>query len=110
MSKYKVKSKVWLWLSSSGSTKGAWHFVTIPPDISGKISKKFHHLKKGWRSLPVLVTIGTGKNRCMFETSIFPNSKDLNAFTYFLPVKKSVRREVGIQDGDILKFAIEIKK
>jgi hypothetical protein len=61
--------------------------------------------------LPVKVYFGGEDNtsETILETSIFPNNKDKNVFTYFLALKKSIRSEVGIQDGDIVDFQLEIK-
>jgi hypothetical protein len=134
--KFKVKAKVWKW---KGDAPAAWHFVTIPPETSEIISKQFHGLKRGWGSLPVLVEfeltkearaepapqksifkkkttskktnkdIIINKNKIKFETSIFANKKDKLYMTYLLPLKKTVRSELGIQDGDVVDFVLHIK-
>jgi Domain of unknown function (DUF1905) len=104
--KYKVRNKLWLW---GGGEKGSWHFVTIPPETAHKISAKFYAQKRGWGSYPVCVTIlfldGKKKTKINFKTSIFPNKRDK---TFILPVKKSIRQEIGVQDGDILDLILEI--
>ena len=110
--KYKIKAKCWLWVSASGSAKGAWHFVTIPPEVSEKIEKKYKNVHGGWGSLPVKVKFG----KILLETSIFKNKRDKgtlmpqakNYLTYILPLKKTIRQEVGIQDGDVVDFTLEI--
>jgi hypothetical protein len=114
--KYKVKAKVWLWVGASGSTKGSWHFVTIPPEVSEKIEKKYKNVHGGWGSLPVKVLFRTSpslKGRAgegiILETSMFKNKRDKNCLTYILPLKKNIRQEVGIQDGDVVDFTLEIK-
>ena len=103
--KYKIKAKVWLWVGASGSTKGSWHFVTIPPEVSEKIEKKYKNVHGGWGSLPVRVKFG----KVSLETSMFKNKRDKNYLTYILPLKKTIRQEVGIQDGDVVDFTLEIK-
>ena len=100
--KYKIRNKVWLW---GGGEKGSWHFVSIPPEIAEKISNKYKEFKKGWGSLPVLVTVKSGKEKLELRTSIFPNKKD---GIYILPLKKEFRKIVGIQDGDIFEGQLEI--
>jgi hypothetical protein len=114
--KYKIKAKVWLW----NPEKGSWHFVTIEPKIANEISEKYKSLKGGWGSLPVkvyfkphLASPKTGKgqnNKIILETVVFPNKQDKNIFTYILPIKKKIRNELGIQDGDIIEFELEIRK
>jgi hypothetical protein len=101
--KYKVRNKLWIW---GGGEKVSWHFVTIPPDVSEKINKKYKDFKKGWGSLPVRATLLNTKPKVFLDTSIFPNTKDK---TFLMPVKKKTRLELGVQDGDIVEFTIEIK-
>jgi hypothetical protein len=48
-------------------------------------------------------------NKIILETSIFPNKHDKNIFTYILPIKKSIRNELGVQHGDIIDFELEVK-
>lgn len=76
-----------LWLYQS--EKAAWHFVTVPEDISAEI-KFFHpHASRGWGSVPVSVTIGA----TTWHTSIFPDSKTK---TYILPIKADVRKKESL--------------
>jgi hypothetical protein len=102
--KYKIKNKIWIWPGESAN----WHFFIIPPEVAGVISKKYHGLKRGFGSLPVSVSATSELGeKAKFETSIFPYKK---TGAYFLPLKKSVRRELGVQDGDILEVSLEIKE
>ena len=103
--KYKIKSKVWLWVGASGSSKGAWHFVTVPPEISEKINMKYKNMHGGWGSLRVKAKFG----KIILETSMFKNNKEKKYVTYILPLKKSFRSEAGVQDGDIMEFVLEVK-
>jgi len=64
---YKFKSKVWLYPGMAG-----WHFVSIPKEESDDIQRHFENLKRGWRSFPVIVTIGATN----WKTSIFPDKKN----------------------------------
>lgn len=101
--KYKITNKIWIWPGESAN----WYFFIIPPEIAEVISKKYHAFKKGFGSLPVNVKAKspTG-NKSEFQTSLFPYKK---SSTYFLPLKKSVRKELGVQDGDILEVVLEIR-
>jgi hypothetical protein len=106
--KYKFKNKIWVW---GGGDKGSWHFFTIPPEASRDISEKFSGLKRGWGSLPVVATAKSEVgDMVQFETSIFPDVKSQASLVYLLPLKKSLRKQLGIQEGDILKVEIEVKK
>ena len=93
---FKVKNKIWLYPGDA-----AWHFVTVPPEISKRIDEKFSKKKKGFGSLKVQVKIGKTK----FLTSIFPNRKD---GTYLLPIKKEVRKKESLQEGEVIDFTIKI--
>ena len=95
--KFKIKSKVWLYPGMAG-----WHFVGIPKRESDQINKSFGLFKKGWGSLPVLVTLGKNK----WKTSIFP---DKQSGTYLLPLKAEIRKKEGISANDNVSFAIEIR-
>ena len=94
---YKIQAKVWLYPGDA-----AWHFVTIPQDISEDIKHLFGDRAKGWGSIPVRVTVGSSS----WETSIFPDKKE-NA--YILPLKKQIRKNENIQLNDSLQFLLEIR-
>jgi hypothetical protein len=102
--KYKVRNKLWLW----NAHKGSWHFFTIPPEVAASIKEKYGNLTKGWGSLPVIAVLKSELGeKATLSTSVFPDKK---SGTYILPVKKSVRKDLGVQEGDILEVVIEIKK
>lgn len=81
---FTFKSKVFLWTGD----KAAWHFITVPLEIS-KHLKGFSMPRKGFGSIPVIVTIG----ETTWKTSIFPEKKG----TYILPLKKDVRVKEKIE-------------
>lgn len=80
----------------------AWRFVTLPRDISNEIGIRYKNQKKGWGSIPVLVTVG----KTSWETSIFPDKKSQS---YLLPMKSEVRKKEGIVDGDKVAVSIRIR-
>ncbi len=94
---YKIHANVWLYPGMAG-----WHFVSIPQDISEDIKRQFGDLKRGWGSLPVMVSIG----KTSWNTSIFPDKK---AGGYLLPIKADVRKKEGIVAKDTVIMLIEIR-
>jgi hypothetical protein len=80
----------------------AWRFVTLPRDISNEIGIRYKNQKKGWGSIPVLVTVG----KTSWETSIFPDKKSQS---YLLPMKSEVCKKEGIMDGDKVAVSIRIR-
>lgn len=94
---YMVRTKVRLYPGMGG-----WHFVTLPKKQSTQIKTRFGPLKRGWGSLPVLVTIG----KTNWKTSIFPDKK---AGAYLLPLKADVRKKEKIAEGDAITFFVEIR-
>lgn len=85
---YTFSSKVWLYPG-----KAAWHFISVPKEETADIHYHFEHVKLGWGSLKVTVTIG----KTTWETSIFPDKKTQ---TFLLPLKKEVRAAEVLEAGD----------
>ena len=94
---FKIKAKVWLYTGGAAS----WHFVSLPKNKSEDIQERFGSARRGWGSIPVIVTIG----ETTWKTSIFPDKK---TGTYFLPLKAEVRKKTNIAEGDTVNFTIEI--
>ena len=91
-----MKAKVWLYPGNS-----AWHFASVPKDISEKMKKKYGSSAKGWGSLPVNAKIGAST----WKTSIFP---DKRSGTYLLPLKAGIRKKEEIFDGDTIQLSLAI--
>jgi len=94
---YSFTAEVWLWQSE----KTAWHFVTLPADMSEDIKAFTKHLARGFRSVKLDVKIGETR----WQTSIFP-SKERGG--YLLPIKKSVRVAEDIGVGSTVTVDISI--
>ena len=79
--------------------KGAWHFITLPEDISATI--RMLTQRSGFGSVRVSARIGeTG-----WKTSVFPDAK---SGCYFLPVKADVRRAAKVVAGDEVIVEIDV--
>lgn len=90
-----VKGRAWEWQG-----KGAWHFVTIDAKIAQAIKNDWHWPRRGFGSIPVLVTVG----KTAWKTSIFPEKGG----TYLLPLKKDVRKKEGIAIGKDITISLEV--
>jgi len=93
---YTVTARVWLYPGDA-----PWHFVSIPPDISEDIDFYFAHVKRGFGSLRVNVTIGA----TTWQTSIFP---DKSQGTYMLPLKAKARKLESIHEGNTITLTVEV--
>lgn len=71
---------------------GAWHFVSLPHDVTDEIAEMSRGRTGGFGSVRVEVTIGHSR----WRTSLFPDSR---RGTYVLPVKKAVRTAETLADG-----------
>jgi Domain of unknown function (DUF1905) len=90
------------WLYSG---KGAWYFVTLPPDSAAEISyfsKALNGGKRaGWGSVRVTVQVG----KTIWQTSLFPDSKNKS---YVLPIKAAVRKTENIIEGKLVNVLISM--
>ena len=76
--KYSFRAELWLWQG-----QGAWHFITLPKDISAEIKEAFGTGRPGFGSIRVTATI---KDH-IWKTSIFPdNSIPENFYTKNCPI------------------------
>ncbi len=93
---FQMNAKIWLY-----SGKVAWHFITIPEDISGHIKAFCVQKTKGFGSVRVTATIGSTR----WKTSIFPDSK---TGCYGLPVKADIRKKNKLSAGDEVCLRLDI--
>ncbi|HAS11694.1 MAG TPA: DUF1905 domain-containing protein [Acidimicrobiaceae bacterium] len=93
---YEFSAEVWLHQGDA-----AWHFLTVPEEISDDIEERTSHLQRGFGSVRVRVRIGA----TTWATSVFPDTK---RGAYILPVKKEVRRAEGIDDGTVTAVRLEL--
>ena len=85
---YDFTAPLWVWEGDA-----AWHFVTLPEDLSDDIEARTAGGRSGFGSVRVRVTVGATS----WATSLFP---DKGRGAYVLPVKKQVRVREGLADGD----------
>lgn len=87
---------VWLWEGNA-----AWHFVTLPEELSDEIEARTAHRSAGFGSVRVEVTIG----ETTWRTSVFP---DKTRGAYVLPLKAAVRTAEQFGVGDQVTVDIEV--
>ncbi|MGH1564498.1 DUF1905 domain-containing protein [Mumia sp. DW29H23] len=92
---YAFASSVW-----RAPGDAAWHFVTLPPDVSDDIRARSHGGDRpGFGSVSVRVRVGGSR----WDTSVFPDSR---SGCYVLPLKKPVRRAEGLEEGDEVEVEV----
>lgn len=98
-------SPLWVW--TSGSNAGSWHFMTITGDAGEAIAahEAMRRLEfgkgRGFGSVKVRARIG----ETSWNTSVFP-SKEMGG--YLLPVNLAVRRAEDMTKGDMAEVALEL--
>ena len=86
---------VWYWKGPS-----PYHFLTVPAAQSRELKEISHLVTYGWGMIPVQVRIGSTS----FTTSLFQKGG-----VYVLPLKDSVRKAEGVEEGDNVTARIEVK-
>lgn len=81
--------------------ESAWHFITVPEEVSAAIRSFAPEAKRGFGSVQVRVKTGGSD----WKTSVFP---DKASGCFVLPVKKSVRQAEDLYDGDDVSVRLEL--
>lgn len=77
--------EVWFWRGPA-----PWYFVTVPSEHAEALAAMASFVSYGWGMIPVAARIGA----TTWTTSLFPKDG-----SYVLPVKASVRRAEGLDEG-----------
>lgn len=93
---FEFKAKLWEYKG-----KGAWHFITVPKDISSDIYDLSSGRTNGFGSVRVEISIGNSS----WKTSIFPNKAEK---TFMFPVKKIIRDAEKLSLGDQVQVSMRI--
>lgn len=94
--RFQFNAKLWRYQGNA-----AWHFVTLPKDISEQTRSLTQGLRNAFGSLRVIATIG----KTEWRTSVFADTK---AGAFLLPVKAEVRKREKVGHGDTLCVSVEI--
>lgn len=90
-------AELWEW-----EGKAAWHFVTVPLDVSDEIAARMEGFTRGFGSVRVRVRVGSSE----WSTSVFPDS---SRQAYILPMKKAVREAEGLLPGAPVRVHLELE-
>ncbi len=93
---YRFTSELWEWQG-----KAAWHFVSVPEDVTDEIDERHGADAGGFGSVKVEVTIGGST----WSTSLFPDTK---RGCFILPVKKAVRVAEDLADGSMADVELRV--
>ena len=86
--------EIWFWRGPS-----PFHFVTVPAHESDELRDVSALVTYGWGVIPVLAQIGGTQ----WTTSLFPKDGG-----YVVPVKTSVRRDEGLEIGDVVRVLLVV--
>ena len=76
-----------------------WYFVTVPDEECVTLQEVSRAVTYGWGMIPVRVRIGETE----WKTSLFPKEG-----RYLVPVKASVRKTEGLEEGDEVALRLEV--
>ncbi|HLK55110.1 MAG TPA: DUF1905 domain-containing protein [Chthonomonadaceae bacterium] len=92
---FEFSGAIWYWRGPS-----PYHFLTVPEAQSSELKEIAHLVTYGWGMIPVQARIGSTS----FTTSLFHKNG-----LYVLPIKDSVRKAQGVEEGDHVTARIEVK-
>jgi hypothetical protein len=93
--KFEFDGKIWFWRGPA-----PWYFVSMPAEQSSKLNVISELVTYGWGVVPAHVRIGNTE----WRTSLFPKDE-----LYIVPIKASVRKAEGIDEGDTVTIHLEVK-
>ncbi len=76
-----------------------FYYAKLPPHIAAEITRIKKLVTYGWGAIPVEAEIGGVR----FTTSLFPRDE-----TYLLPLKDTVRRQIGVTVGDVVAVEMQV--
>lgn len=92
---FEFSGAVWYWRGPA-----PYHFLTIPEAQSQELKAIVRLVTYGWGMIPVQARIGD----TLFTTSLFRKDG-----LYVLPIKDSVRKAEGVEEGDHVTASIEVQ-
>lgn len=91
---FEFNGMIWYWRGPA-----PFYFVTVPEAHSREIKAVSNQVTYGWGVIPVDVEIGGTR----WKTSLFPKDN-----LYLVPIKASVRKAEGLEEGDDVTLRLEV--
>jgi hypothetical protein len=91
---FDFEGKIWFWKGPA-----PWYFVTMPEEQSRDLKEIAAFVTYGWGCIPVRARIG----KTAYTTSLFPKDGG-----YIVPIKASVRKAEGLEEGDVVAVWMEV--
>ena len=88
------EGEIWSWQGPA-----PWFFVTVPPQQCQDLNSMSGSVTYGWGMIPASVRIG----KTTWTTSLFPKDG-----RYIVPIKASVRKVEGLEEGDKVSLSLEV--
>lgn len=90
------RAPLWRWQG-----RAAWHFLTLPQELSDEIDEATQGSQGGFGSVRVQASVGATS----WQTSLFPSTEHA---AYLLPVKRAVRVAEGLQEGAPVLVRVQV--
>ncbi|MEN9894927.1 MAG: hypothetical protein RIR97_779 [Pseudomonadota bacterium] len=94
---FDFEAELWIYPAA----KAAWHFVTVPDEVSRQIRFFAPSKSPGFGSVPVIASV----NGFEWKTSVFP---DQSKGCCILPVKTAARKAGNLQAGTLASFQLKL--
>jgi hypothetical protein len=86
--------ELWHWAGPA-----PFYFVTVPAEQSRTLQNVSRLVTYGWGMIPVNVRIGTTE----WRTSLWPKDN-----LYIVPIKVSIRKAEGLEEGDTVTVHLDV--
>ncbi|HMN30677.1 MAG TPA: DUF1905 domain-containing protein [Caldilineaceae bacterium] len=93
--KLEFDGELWFWRGPA-----PWYFVTVPQQQCHELKAIVQRVTYGWGMIPVQVQIGKTK----WQTAMFPKDDQ-----YIVPIKASIRKAEGLEEGDTVTLRLDIR-
>ena len=93
---WEFDGELWYWRGPA-----PWFFVTVPGEVCAEIADEATSVSYGWGMIPVSVELGDTR----WNTSLWPKDG-----RYIVPVKSQVRRDEGVDEGDLVSVRLSLSR
>ena len=90
------RGEIWFWKGPA-----PWYFVTVPAEECAELEATSAFVSYGWGMIPVAARIGDTE----WTTSLWPKDG-----SYVVPLKASVRKAEGLNEGDtvVIRLGVDL--